>query len=110
MATPLFYKVAPNGTNATADGQTVTLAANVASSPITIGHNKIIRLVAVGANVWVRFGVAGTTTATNQDVLLASHVPEEYDMGRYNEVIVALYDAADSGTSALLNITVISKS
>lgn len=109
MGVLAFVKVAPSGNNDIANGNSVTITKNVIGSPITIGHNNIVRLVAVGANVFVRFGAAGTTSAGITDVLLCSHVPEVFDMGRYNEVIVPFYDGVDAGTTAILYYHIVAK-
>ena len=104
IATPIFYQVVTNGTNTKANGASQAISITTIGTPITLGHNVLVRLVATSP-MFVRFASAGATTATANDIYLPANVPEIFDMGRYNEVIVPFGGAA-TGT---LYYSVVSK-
>ena len=94
MATLQFYAIPPSGDNTQVIGAgSQIVPATTAGTPITIGHNVLVRLVASAA-MNIRFGKTGVTSAGATDIYLAPNVPEIWDMGRYNEVIVPWGGAA----------------
>lgn len=105
MAIPKFFPIPTSGNQTDANGGNQAVGATSVGTPITLGHNTIVRLVATGP-LNVRFAAAGTTTASANDIYIPANVECIFELGRYNEVIVPYNSGAASAT---LYYSVVSK-
>lgn len=105
MATLLCFPINQVGNNATASATTISVPATSVSSPITVGNNGLVRIVATGL-INVRFGPSNLNTATTNDVAIPANVIDTHDMGSNLNTIVIF----NPGASAVsVNVSILSR-
>jgi hypothetical protein len=83
VATQTRHTIAQSGSASVASGVNVNLTANTPSAEIIIGKNQMVRIAPTTASVgvFIRFGVAGTNSASTSDVYVPYGMVELFDMG-----------------------------
>lgn len=104
MATQLRHVIAATG-SATAASGTSYNTTTTPTSEIVIGKNQLVRIVPTTASVgvFVRFGPAGTNTASVHDIYIPYGVVETFDMGSVNSSICMYSTVAGSAQVAIVS-------
>lgn len=105
MATQKVHTIAQAGSATVASGTNVAISATP-TAEIIIGKNRLIRIAPSTASlgVFVRFGPAGTNTATAADVYIPYGMYEVFDMGNNSSICMV---ATGAGTA---QVTLVNRS
>lgn len=104
MATNLRHVIAAQGSNTVASG-TNYVTSTTPTAEIPIGRNQLVRIAPsnLSVGVFVRFGPAGTATASVNDIYIPYGVVETFDMGSVNSSICFYSTAAGDVSVAIVS-------